>query len=111
MSDLSRVTRVRNLLKEVDQVRVPRSRGVTLDVLFTDVALDRLTRRGLIAYIKVAAERLRLQDDLEAYLAMAGCASLSGLDMSQLHKVAAWIDQAMDRAATASDCPFAPPAS
>lgn len=110
MSDLSRVTRVRNLLKEVDRVCVAPDRGASTDALFTGVTLDRLSRRGLIAYVKLAASRLDLQAEIDLYLALAGCASLSGLETSQLQRLAAWIDQARDRAAIAADYPHAPPA-
>lgn len=110
MSDLARVTRVRNLLKEVDRVCVAPDHGASIDALFTDVALDRMSRRGLIAYVKLAASRLNLQAEIDLYLALAGCASLSGLNTSQLQRLAAWADQARDRAAIAADCPHVLPA-
>lgn len=75
-----------------------------------ETPLEGMQRKAMIRHVKLAAERYGLQADIDAYLAVADCASLAGLDLSQLRALASWVGSAMDRLATACDSPDAPPA-
>jgi hypothetical protein len=72
--------------------------------------LENLSRRAMIQHVRLAGARYGLQADIDAYLALADCASLSGLESAQLSSLAEFVSGAMDRMATASDSPDGPPA-
>lgn len=124
MTKFARLSRVRGLLKEVDRVdeaseppgglvgvKVRESVGGRMRYIGGELPQDGLQRRAMVKLVQLAGARYGLQDDIDVYLAAAGCASPAGLDTAQLRALAGWVGQAMDRLATAADCPDTPPAS
>lgn len=124
MPKFARLSRVRTLLKEVDRVdevseppgglvgnKVRESGlGGRIRYIGGDLPQDGLQRRAMVKLVQLAGARYGLQDDIDVYLAAAGCATPAGLDTAQLRTLATWVGQAMDRLATAADCPDTPPA-
>lgn len=106
MLKLERVTRMRRLLEDARRVEV----GGRIRHLGGELPLDSVQRRALVKHVQLAGTRYGLQEDIDVYLAAAGCATPAGLDIAQLHALASWVGQAMDRLATAADCPDTPPA-
>lgn len=101
--------KVTRILRLIDGARRVESSG-RMRHLGKDLVAENLPRRALIKHVKLAGDRCGLQDDIDLYLAAAGCATLSGLDNTELRGLAGWISQTMDRRATAADSPDAPPA-
>ena len=74
------------------------------------MGVDGFTRRALVQQIKLGAARYRMQLDVDAYLSVAGRATLAGLETTQLRVLAQWVQRAIDRMHTACDSPDEPPA-
>lgn len=109
MFDQARVTRMRQLLAEAVP-ETPPDPGRFLSLQANCIVAGPLRRRVLAKQVKLATRDYGLQDDVDAYLAAADCASLAGLTLPQLLVLALWLEKVMDRMATACDSPYAPPA-
>jgi hypothetical protein len=102
------VTRVRQLLREAAQTGFkPAENGFASHV---EGIRGPLRRRAMVKRVRLAAAYYGLDAEIDAFLAEAGCASLSGLDDVRLRALSGWLGAAMDRLQVVADHPDAPAA-
>lgn len=70
--------------------------------------LAALRRRSMVKQIDLAARQYDLRDEIDAFLAQAGCVSVAGLDDRRLYALSTWLGEVMDRYHVAADPPDAP---
>lgn len=110
MTREERVSRMRALLASAVQAK-PDAVSTGIVFLRTPTPPERsIRRRAMVKQIQLAAGRYNLQEDIDAYLAAADRASLSGLSDAELARISDWVGAAIDRMATACDSPDAVPA-
>lgn len=109
--DQNRVTRMRELLSEASSIVNAEAAFNVISFKPADPGIrGPLKRRAIIKQLLVTAKDYDLQLYVDAYLAAADRASLSGLDNQQLSKLSSWVSGVVDRMAIAADSPDSPPA-
>jgi hypothetical protein len=103
------VTRMRRLLSEATQPSFNGSEVRTLvresERFWPSALVGAMRRRAIIKQIALATSCYGLREDVDAFLAAAGVASLAGLDDARLDTLASWLAGAMDRISTCCDSP------
>ncbi|MDC8012257.1 hypothetical protein [Tahibacter soli] len=110
MQNEERVTRMRKLITEAAHVPYEPQRLSVVRHAGECFPLEALSRRAMVKQVALASSRYGLQDDVDVFVALAGCASVGGLSTECLQSLTKWCAETMDRMAYDGYGIDAPPA-